>query len=194
MWGTYVIQTRTSFESGWGSNSLANRHKPALPRPRTNSHPTDRSPLLRTGPVLPLETFQNTLPSAAKASQSPAPLSATSHSASSSIFTMQFKASIILGTCSVGIGKEGWVGCPHKFPNGFWLHYRPLVSSPQAFWLLGPNPSNHGCLGLSRKTRLYPLSPIPYLPSLLSLGFPAAEVAKGQGQGNGTINPPYPHT
>lgn len=59
---------------------------------------------------------------------------------------------------------------------------------PQAFWLLGPDPPNHGCLGLNRKASLNPLSSIPNLPRLLSLGLP---VAQGQGEMNHQY--PYPH-
>lgn len=42
-------------------------------------------------------------------------------------------------------------------------YVRPLVSSPHTLWLVAPNPQNHGCLDLRRKTRLYPLSSNPTL-------------------------------
>lgn len=64
-------------------------------------------------------------------------------------------------------------------------YVRLLVSSPRPSGSLSPIPS--GCLGLSRKASINPLSPSPNLPRLLSLGFPAA---KGPGQGQMNHQPP----
>lgn len=73
--------------------------------------------------------------------------------------------------------------------NGTWLCTDLGVKS-QAFWLLGSNPPNHGCLGLSRKASLSLLSPGPNLTRLFSLGFP---VANGQSQGEMNHQFPHPH-
>lgn len=123
-------------ESGRGSDSLETRHTPGLLRGRMHGRPTKGS-LLWTGPAPPLLTFGN-MPVGKDLSDHTSPLSTSRSPTPPSIVVTHFKASLISGTCSTGVGTRSWERCPLQTPGRTRLG-KAFGVEPSAFWLLEPH-------------------------------------------------------